>query len=288
MADNSIKVRIVTDTTAVLPADYLKVHEIEVIPQVILFGEKSYLEEEELTFEDFIVKLKASRVLPKTAAPPIASAENAFRKQLTQAETVIAIHPSSEVSGTVRTAQVAKEESFPDEDIRILDTLQIGANLATMVKIAVGMAEKGSDADEIMACLQSMVPRGQVYFLVDTLEYLQKGGRIGAASALLGTALQIKPILCMKNGKIDAFEKVRTHRRAYERLKEVSRQMIDNPETAFLSVGHADRLGDAQRLAGELEDIFDIQDIPIYNMGASITTHAGPGVLKVAFFSDRY
>ncbi len=286
MFDTVTRVRIVTDTTAVLPGEYLEQHGVEVIPQVILFGEESYLEEEDLSFEEFIIKMKASPDLPKTAAPPIISAEKAFRKQLSRADTVLAIHPSSELSGTVRTVQVAKAENFPNEDIRILDTRQIGANLATMVKIAVEMAEQGSDGDEIIGKLESMVAKGKVFFLVNTLEYLQKGGRIGAASALVGTALQIKPILCMSDGKIAAFEKVRTHRRAYERLKEIAKEMIEDPGSAYLSVGHADRLADAQRLTGELETIFGITDIPIYNMGASITTHAGPGVLKIAFFSD--
>lgn len=284
MSANRQKVRVVTDTTAVLPEEYTRAHSVEVIPQVILFGEKSYLEEKEMTFEQFIDALKQSEDLPKTAAPPIASAEEAFRAQLQHADTVLAIHPSSEVSGTVRSATVAREQSFPDADIRVLDTRHIGANLATLVKVAVEMAETGATGDEILGRLHAMIPRGRVYFLVDTLEYLQKGGRIGAASALLGTALNIKPILSMKDGKITAFEKVRTHSKALMRLKEIAREQVQEPGTAYLSVGHADRLEDAQKLAAELEDIFDISGIPVYNMGASITTHAGPGVLKIAFF----
>lgn len=280
------KVRIVTDTTAVLPPEYIAAHPIEVIPQVVLFGETSFLEDRELSFEEFIVKLKASAELPKTAAPPIQTAEEAFRRQLAHADTVIALHPSAELSGTVRSATLAKEQSFPGADIRILDTRQIGANLATLVQLAEQWAEAGEDADTILERLEAMIPRARVYFLVDTLEYLQKGGRIGAASALLGTALQIKPILCMNNGRIEAFEKVRTHQKAFERLKEIVRDEIRDPISAYLSVGHADRLQDAQRLAEELCAQYTLENIPIYKMGASITTHAGPGVLKVAFFSD--
>jgi len=287
MTEQTRKVRIVTDTTAVLPQDYLNRHEIEVIPQVILFGEDSYLEDQNITFEGFIEMLKESDVLPKTAAPPIQSAEEAFRKQLRYAETILSIHPSSEVSGTVRTATLAREQSFNDADIRILDTRQIGANLATMVILAEEWAEEGKSADEIMARLKDMIPQGRVYFLVDTLEYLQKGGRIGAASALLGTALQIKPILSMSDGKIDAFEKVRTHHKAYERLKEIAQEQINDPSAAYLSVGHADRISDATKLAEELKEIFKTDHVPIYNMGASITTHAGPGVLKIAFFAQQ-
>ncbi|MBN1267756.1 MAG: DegV family protein [Anaerolineales bacterium] len=286
MTDKEQRVRIVTDTTAVLPLEYLQSHPVEVIPQVILFGEDSFLEDLDISFEEFIEKLKTSADLPKTAAPPIQSAEEAFRKQLKYAHTVLAIHPSTEISGTVRSATIAKEQSFPNEDIRILDTRQIGANLATMVKLAETWAEEGRHADEIMDQLEDMIPRGRVYFLVDTLEYLQRGGRIGAASALLGTALQIKPILSMEEGRITAFEKVRTHNKAYERLKEIAQEKIKDPDSAYLSVGHADRLEDARRLAAELKVIFSIDEVPVYNMGASITTHAGPGVLKIAFFTD--
>lgn len=277
-------VRILTDTTAVLPADYIEAHNLEVIPQVIIFGQESYLEEVELTYPDFLQRLKRAADLPKTAAPPVGEAVKSLDKYLSEAETVICIHPSTEVSGTVRSVQTAKEESFPSADIRIIDTRVIGGNLAEMVKLAVDWAEAGLAADEIERRILTMIPRAVTYFLVDTLEYLHRGGRIGGASSLLGSALQIKPILHVVDGRVDAFEKVRTRRRALDRLIELVVQDFSTPEDAHLCVIHADAQDRAQDLIEIFRQRLGIKDIPLYPVGAAITTHAGPGTLGVAFF----
>jgi DegV family protein with EDD domain len=277
-------VRIVTDTTAVLLPGYAAAHRVEVVPQVILFGEESFLEDTELSFPEFIRRLKAAPQLPKTAAPPPGLLIEAYRRQLAEAQTVLSIHPSVEVSGTVRSAVTAKEEAFPDADIRILDSRTVAGNLATMVQVAAEWAESGMGADEIMDRLQAMVPRGRIYFLVATLEYLQKGGRIGGAAALVGSALQIKPILELKNGRVEAFEKIRTHNHALERMKSLVIDQCPRSPDAHLCVMQADELVAAQRLADELKSIFGFANVPIYSMGASITTHGGPGILAIGFF----
>jgi len=285
MPANSTGVRIVTDTTAVLPLDYVSIHSIEVVPQVVLFGEQSFLEDIELSYAEFIHRLKTSPQLPKTAAPPPDSLIEAYTRQLANTKTVISIHPSVEVSGTVRSAMTAKEYVFPDEDIRILDTRTIAGNLATMVILAEEWAANGVGADEIMDRLQAMIPRGRIYFLVATLEYLQKGGRIGGAAALVGSALQIKPVLQLKDGRVEPFEKIRTHRHALERLKGLVAEQCPRSPEAHLCIMHADALDEAQRLAGDLKSTLGFEHIPIYTLGASITTHAGPGTLAVGFFA---
>jgi fatty acid kinase fatty acid binding subunit len=267
-------VRIVTDTTAVLPPEYIAAHPIEVVPQVILFGEDSLLEDVEISYSEFLRRLRASAQLPKTAAPPPGLLVEAYKRQLAQAQTVISIHPSTEVSGTVRSAQTAKAESFPEADIRILDTRTVAGNLATLVILAVEWAESSVSADEIMNRLQEMIPRGRTYFVVATLEYLQKGGRIGGAAALVGSVLQIKPILELKGGRVEALEKVRTHRHALERLKQLVTEQCPRSPDAHLCVMQAD----------ELESGLGLEHIPVYNAGASITTHGGPGILAAGFF----
>src|SRR3972149_6421573 len=149
MPEVSSKVRIVTDTTAALPPEYIAAHPIEVVPQVVLFGEESFLEDVELAYPEFIRRLKASAQLPKTAAPPPGELVKAYGRQLAQAQTIISIHPSAEISGTVRSALTAKEDSFPDADIRVLDTRTVAGNLATLVRLAVDWAEAGGSASEI-------------------------------------------------------------------------------------------------------------------------------------------
>jgi fatty acid kinase fatty acid binding subunit len=282
---SSGKIRIVTDTTAVLSPEYLAAHHVENVPQIILFGEESFQEDYELSYSEFVRRLRASPQLPKTAAPPPGLLVEAYRRQLAEAQTVISIHPSTEVSGTVRSAITAKEEAFPNADIRILDTRTIGSNLATLVMLAVEWAESGAQADEIMSRLQAMIPRGHIYFLVATLEYLQKGGRIGGAAALVGSVLQIKPILQLKDGRVEPLEKIRTHSHALERLKELVVEQCPRSPDAHLSVMNADEPKAAQRLADELKSTFGFAHVPIYNVGASITTHGGPGILAVGFFA---
>ena len=286
MAGTPAKIRIVTDTTASLPPGYAEAHGVAVVPQVVLFGEESFLEEAQLSYPDFIRRLKSSSELPHTSAPPPGEFIKAYTYQLAEARSVISLHPSGEMSGTVRSAQTAKDDSFPDADIRILDTRTVAGNLASMVMAAVEWAESGASADEIVTGLQAMIPRGRTYFLVATLEYLQKGGRIGGASALIGSVLQIKPILELKDGRVEALEKVRTRHRAFERLKELTLAQCPRSPEARLCVMHADDLDEAQRLAGELKAALGFEAIPIYSVGAAITTHAGPGTLGVGFF-DR-
>jgi DegV family protein with EDD domain len=278
-------VRIVTDTTSTLPADYAAAHSIEIVPQIILFGKESFREDVDLTYAEFIQRLKASTQLPKTAAPEPRDLIAAYGRQLAAAPTVLSIHPSSDVSGTVRSALTAKAEAYADADIRIIDTRTVAGDLASMVIVASEWAEQGVSADEIVRRLEQMIPRARTFFLVATLEYLQKGGRIGGASALIGSALQIKPILEIKDGHIEALEKVRTYNQALERLKQLVLEQCPRTPDAHVSVLHADDLNPAQLLAADLQAALGIQDIPIYSLGAAITTHAGPGALGIAFFA---
>ena len=146
MGLSSARVRIVTDTTAALDQSYASAHRVEVVPQVVLFGDESFLEEKELSYAEFIRRLKASSQLPKTAAPPPGELANAYRRQLAEADTILSIHPSTDISGTVRSAETAKED-FPGADIRILDSRTVGGNLATCVQLAVAWATASGAAN---------------------------------------------------------------------------------------------------------------------------------------------
>jgi DegV family protein with EDD domain len=285
MATQTVLVRILADTTAGLPQDFLRAHPIEVVPQVILFGEESLLEEVEISYPEFVRRLKAASELPKTAAPPPGEYVKAFGRELDRAKCLLALCPSADVSGTVRSALTAKEEAFPSADIRILDTRTVGGNLATMVQLGVGWAEQGTDPETILARLQAMIPRSRTYFMVSTLEYLRRGGRIGGASALVGSALQIKPILELKDGHVDVLEKVRTENRALERLKELVERDCPRSPAGYLCVMHADDREAAEALALDLGSRLGLSTIPIYTLGAAITAHAGPGALGVGFFT---
>ena len=277
-------VRIVTDTTAILPPEYVAAHALQVAPQAILFGEESFLENVTISTEEFIRRLKTSPKLPKTAAPPPGEFARAFEIELKRAKTVISIHPSAEVSGTVRSAEAAKEQWFPNADIRIVDTRTVAGCLGAIVREAVGWAEEGLGADEIVARIDEMAPRSRSYFLVRTLEYLQRGGRIGGAAALLGSVLQIKPILQIQDGRVDVLEKVRVLHKARERLIELVTEQCPPVPAAHLTVMHADAPDEGRSLAEELSVRLGVSLPPIYEVGAAITSHVGPGVLAVGLF----
>jgi DegV family protein with EDD domain len=278
------RVAVVTDTTASLPPGYAAAHGLEVVPQVIIFGDESYLEERELPFAEFVRRLKRSEELPRTAAPPPGEFVAAYGRALAQADTILSIHPSSEVSGTVRSARSAVEMAYPDADIRILDTRTIGGALGAMVQVAVEGAESGNSADTILSQLRAMVPRSRTYFALRTLEYLQKGGRIGKASALAGSVLRIKPVLQLDHGQVAPLEKIRTFTRAVQRLEQLTVSECPPGPRARLCVMEADARREAERLAASLARELALTHVPLLNVGSAITTHAGPGVLGVAFF----
>jgi DegV family protein with EDD domain len=279
-------VKIITDTTSGILSDYAKQHGVPVIPQIINIGDHSYYEGVDIDNAKFMDELRAAPELPKTAAPPPELFVDEFRWMVPLGEPILCIHPSAEVSGTVRSALMAAKE-FPEADIRVIDTRTLGSPLASLVKLAIEWAEAGASADEIEISLLQMIPRSRIYFLVSTLEYLIKGGRIGGASALLGSMLQIKPILVFKNGVVDQFEKERTYKRAYARLKQIASEQCPRNGTGYLSIMHADVPEKAQTLSDELCNEFGLSSIPILDVPPAIVTHGGPGILAVAFFTQE-
>jgi DegV family protein with EDD domain len=277
-------IKIVTDTTSALSHEYCHQHEIELVPQVIRFGEKTFLEGVELEEPEFLQRLKSSAQLPATAAPAPGLFDPAYRQASEQQQAVLSIHPSTDVSGTVASATVARN-MYPQADIRVIDMRTVAGCLGEAVKLAVEWRDAGRSVDQIEAELRSWIPRSRTYFLVATLDYLRRNGRIGGASSLIGSMLQIKPILQLYNGRVEPLDKVRTHQKALERLKELILTECPRAPEARLSVMHADAVEDAQRLRAELSAALGLTDVPLYSVGPAITTHAGPGVLAVGFFA---
>ncbi|MEW6401762.1 MAG: DegV family protein [Chloroflexota bacterium] len=274
---------IIADTTCGLPRDLLKARGIPLIPQVVMFGEESYHDDKDLDTATFLQKLKSSRTLPKTAAPEPSLYFPYFEEATKKGESVIVVAPTSKASGTVRSAETATQE-FPGLDVRVVDTLTISCNLGSLVLVADDMAKAGCSADEIVARLNYMIPRGRIYFLVDTLEYLAKGGRIGGAKRLLAELLEIKPILQIKDGQVESFEQQRTKKRALARLVEVAAESCPGGKNAYLCVLQVEAEKEAEALVEELKSKVSVQNIPIYELPPAIVVHAGPKAMGVGFF----
>ena len=278
-------VKIITDTTSCLEPAFASRFRIPVIPQIIHFGEETFYEGIQLDHAGFIERLKTAPELPKTAAPPPELFREQFELLVPLGEPIICIHPSAEVSGTVRAASVAAQD-FPGADIRIIDTRLIASPLASLVHLAVDWAEAGLNADTIEKNIREMISRCRIYFLVATLDYLVKGGRIGGAAALLGSMLQIKPILTFIDGKVDQFERERTHKRAMNRLVEIVCESYPKGKSGYLTVMQGGVPDQGYQLAEELSSLLDIAEISVYDMPPAIITHGGPGIIGVGFFTS--
>lgn len=274
---------IVADTTCGLPRPLLEERGIPVIPQVITFEEESYHDDRELDTATFLEKLRTSPTLPKTSAPEPWLYYSVFEEARKSSQSVIVVAPTSKASGTVRSAQTAARE-FPDVDIRVVDSQTVSANLGSLVLLADDMAKAGQSPDEILARLDALIPRGQLYFVVDTLEYLARGGRIGGAARLLADLLEIKPILQVKDGQVEPFERHRTKRRALARLVDVVAEAFQGGTASYLSVIHVQAEAEVQKLVEDLQARVPVASIPVYELPPAIVVHSGPKAIGVGFF----
>ena len=249
----------------------------------MIFGDKGYHDDAEMDTAAFLQRLKASPTLPKTSAPEPTLYHPIFRQAAESGDSVVVVAPTGKASGTVRSAQTAAQD-FPDADVHIVDTQTISCNLGSLVLVADDMAKAGKSADEVVTKLNDMIPRGRLYFLVDTLEYLAKGGRIGGAKKLLAELLEIKPILQVKNGQVESFEQQRTRKRAIARLVEVVVESCPVGDEAHLCVLQVQAEAEAAVLVEELKSKVNVQHIPIYELPPAIVVHSGPKAMGVGFF----
>ncbi|MGA9397665.1 MAG: DegV family protein [Anaerolineaceae bacterium] len=279
-------INIIADTLCGIPREEQAQLGIPFVGQVIIIDGQSYRDDTEIDTPTFLMKLKTSVELPKTAAPPPEDYIALYRKLAQKGDTAIVISPSQEISGTYRAAWVAKQD-FPDADIRVVDTRSVAGGLGSMVMQALAWVKAGWEADRIVAGISSMAERNRTYFLVDTLEYLQKGGRIGGASALIGTVLQIKPILSIQNGVVQPFEKIRTKSAAISRIKTLVEKECPRKPEAWLSVSHCSALNAAMELADGFKSTLGFENIPIYEVPPAIVVHGGPDILSVSFFVEK-
>jgi DegV family protein with EDD domain len=278
-------VKIIADTTSCISPAEARQLGVYYIPQMIVFGEETYRDDTEMDAVTFLKRLRSSSVLPKTAAPPPALYAPVFEELCAQGDTIVVLAPSAQLSGTFRSATVASQD-FPNADIRVIDTKLIAGGLGSLVKQAQKWALQGMDADTLIECVTNTSQRERVYFMVNTLEYLYKGGRIGAAKALFGSLLQMKPILTFRDGRTEPFESQRTHKRAVARIKEVVLSDCPRDPEAYLCLMHGDAEEEARGIAAELGSILGIPvaEIPIYDLTPAILVHAGPGVIGISYY----
>lgn len=279
-------IKIVTDSSAYLPADLVQQHDIRVVPLKVLFGEKAYRDEIDLSRQEFYRMLAEAETLPTTSQPSAGEFFDLYSELSKDDHEIISIHIGSKLSGTVSSAQSAKE-MLPEARITIIDSASTAMGLGLMVLTAARAAAEGKTTAEIVAAVEKMIRAMNVVFVVDTLEYLQKGGRIGGAAALVGTLLKVKPILCLKDGRVEPLDKVRSKRKALARLLEAVEERVGPGTPMQVAVLHAQAYDEARELEQEVRARFNCTECYFAEIGPVISTHTGPGVVGLVACADR-
>jgi DegV family protein with EDD domain len=274
------QVAIVTDSTAYLPSAILEKYSIEVIPLVLIWDGETYQDGIDITPVEFYTRLASSDSLPSTSQPSVEAFKESFQTLLDQGKDVAAILISSGISGTVNSAFQAKTALNTDR-IEIVDSRTAGMATGLQVVAAARTAAAGGTLQEVTEVAKQAQLKTDVVFAVDTLEFLHKGGRIGGAKRFLGSMLNIKPILEMKDGEIDAADQVRTQKRALDRLMEIIEQRSADASPLHMAVMHSNVPDQAQALLERIQTRFEPEDLYLAELSPVIGTHVGPGTLAI-------
>ncbi|EEG77200.1 DegV family protein [Dethiobacter alkaliphilus] len=281
-----IGVKIVTDSTADLPQGLADELDIAVVPLNVHFGEEEYLDWIDLDSDSFFEKLQASEVMPRTSQPSPADFEAVYKRVGEDGDTIISLHISAELSGTYQSATIAKS-MLEDMDIEVIDSKLTSMALGIVVVEAARAARDGKSKEEILSVIYEQLGKVKVYFGVDTLEYLQKNGRIGKAAALLGGLLSLKPILTLVDGMVVPKDKVRGRVKLQARVVDLVGEELGADVTGKAVILHGNVLEEALKLKDKIEAKYNFSEIIISSIGAVIGTHTGPGVLGVAVLPDK-
>jgi DegV family protein with EDD domain len=278
------KVAIVTDSSTYLPKDLAEDLGLRVVPLTLHWGDESYRDGVDIQAEEFYQKLITSKSIPTTSQPPVNVFEQLFEKLLDEDYAVFAMLISSGISGTVESALQA-QKNFPDAPLEVMDSQLVSMALGFLVLRVARAAKDGASLEECVALANETYPKIGVYFSVDTLKYLAKGGRINTASRLLGSALDIKPIMEIRGGKIELLESVRSRRKSMQRMLEMVDRDIAGREPVRISTFHAAAEDDCERLMQEaIARFYPIETITTY-VSPVIGTHTGPGTLSIAYMA---
>ncbi|GAE36526.1 DegV family protein [Halalkalibacter akibai] len=279
-------IKIVTDSTSDLSPEIIDQYGIEIIPLSISVKGKTYLDGVDITKKEFVNLLTSSEELPKSSQPSVGYFEQTYRRLLAEPGVthVISIHLTEGMSGTVNSAQTGAD--LVGDQVTVINSKFISHAMSFQVIEAAEMAEKGHSVEEIVTRLQEIQANTSLYLMVDTLEYLAKGGRIGRGKALLGSLLKIKPIASLADGVYTPVNKVRTHLQMIEYFKKQFLEETDGLKVKAIGIAQVE----AEVLANKLKDaIQQVKNIPVTITETSpvISTHTGPGAVALMYYTDK-
>ena len=280
------KVAIVTDSTAYIPSDLLKKYAIKVIPLTIIWDGETFLDGVDIQPDEFYKRLSTAKAMPTTSQITVTAMQSSFQGLLDRGLYVLGIFISSKFSGTVESALHACD-TLPEAagKVSIVDSLTTTMAMGWPVITAARAAQAGENLVSCRKIAEDARDHSGVLFVVDTLEFLRRGGRIGGAQALLGTALNIKPVLEMRNGQIESVEKVRTRGRALDRLLELTIERIGNRVPLRLATVHANAEAEALAVLEAARAQLDPVETLCCPLSPVVGTHAGPGTVALTYMA---
>lgn len=282
------KVKVVVDSTSYIPKETLIENDISVVSLNVLLNGKSY-REVDLENEFFYKEMNESKEIPKSSQPSVEEIKEVFTNIAKSGFDIVGIFISSKMSGTYSTAHLVREmvlEEYPETNIELIDSESNCMQMGFSAIQAARAAKRGENVEKVVEEAKKVINTSKFLFVPDTLKYLKKGGRIGGASALFGTILQIKPILTVQNGETSVYEKVRTKKKAIEViLKKVLDDMTEKGLGEVI-VHHINCEEEGLDLAKRLENELKIP-VKIQSIGATIGLHVGPGSIGVAYYTKK-
>ena len=283
-------VHVVTDSSINMPFPEREQYGITVVPLKSIFGTTEYRDEIDLTPDQFYAMLPTAKEHPTTSQPSAGDFVQVYEPLLQAGKEIVSLHLSSKLSGTYASACAAKTEletrlktALP---VTIVDTPWISMALGLLVIAAAQAAQAGKSRDEVIATVNAIIPKLNLIFVLDTLEYLRRGGRIGGARAMVGTLLNVKPMLEIRGGQVEPLEQPRSRAKALKRVSEILAERTAGKKTLHVGVLHAQALGDANALADEIRAQYQCAELYISPIGPVIGTHVGPNALGLAFYAE--
>lgn len=279
------KVAIVTDSTAGLPSETADKYGVHVIPTKVSFGKRSFYDGVDSAPESFYPMLKEADALPMTSQPSAGEFLDFYRNLSPRFDAILSIHVSTALSGTVNSAHDART-MFRTIPVHIIDSRSISMGLGLMALAAGRAAAAGSDLDGLAELVEALIPKTEVIFVVETLEYLHKGGRVGGLAALLRLALRIGPILHLKDGRVEMLEKIRTKGKAKRRMLQIVERSAGHASAIHAAVVHAAAPDEAVEVAAELRARLNCVELHVAQISPVVGMHTGPGMVGIGFYCE--
>ncbi len=270
-------VHVLSDSTCELPRNLADELGVTVVPLTISFGDERFEDGVNLSATEFYERLRASKELPKTSQPSVEAFRRAY-ESLPEGDEIVSIHLSSRLSGTLNSASIAREELSGRNHIELIDSYSVSLGLGAIVLDAAEAARAGGTAEQVVAAARRTMDRHHLVCALDTLEYLQKGGRIGRARSMLGSLLSVKPLVHIEDGEVAPLERVRTRAKAMERLREIA---TEDRTIRRLLVGCAGNDAEAAEFAASLGPALPHTDIRVLQVSPIVGVYAGPGAMGI-------